>query len=238
MLPSLRDWSKKNMTINEYFGDWLKVIDRNELNRVTKTINGLYQTQDVMPEYKNIFKAFHLCPYNNLKIIFIGQDPYPQKGIATGILFGNKEGTKQLSPSLEIIKEACIDYTVPHYSPIKFDITLESWAKQGILMLNSSLTVQVNKPGSHSLIWRPFITRLLKNLSIKETGLVYVLFGKDAQSFKPAINHEYNDIVEIKHPAYYARTNTSLPSDLFRFINRIMYGRYGVSIKFYEQENN
>lgn len=62
------------MTINEYFGDWLKVIDVQTLNRALKTVNNLYQTQSVMPEYKNIFRAFHLCPYNNLRIVFLGQD--------------------------------------------------------------------------------------------------------------------------------------------------------------------
>ena len=222
------------MTIDEYFGDWLKVIDIQTLNRTLKTVNNLYQTQSVMPEYKNIFRAFHLCPYNNLKIIFLGQDPYPQRGVATGVLFGNKMDTKELSPSLEIIKEACIDYTVPH-SPIIFDVTLESWAKQGILMLNSSLTVQENKPGSHSLIWRPFVSKLLQNCSTRETGLVYVLFGKEAQSFKPYINSKYNDIIEVKHPAYYARTNTKLPSQLFRYINQLMLSRYGIPIVWYKE---
>lgn len=222
------------MTINEYFGDWLKVIDVQTLNRALKTVNNLYQTQSVMPEYKNIFRAFHLCPYNDLKIIFLGQDPYPQKGVATGILFGNKSDTEHLSPSLEVIKESCIDYTIPH-SPIIFDVTLESWAKQGILMLNSSLTVQEGKPGSHSLIWRPFVSKLLQNCSKRETGLVYVLFGKEAQSFKPYINHKYNDVLEVNHPAYYARTKTKLPSQLFRYINQVMLSRYDIPIVWYEE---
>jgi uracil-DNA glycosylase len=222
------------LTIEEYFGDWLNVIDIPTLNRTISTINNLYHTQSVMPEYKNIFRAFHLCPYNDLRIIFLGQDPYPQKGVATGVLFGNKENTKELSPSLEVIKEACIDYTIPH-SPIIFDNTLESWAKQGILMINSSLTVQENKPGSHSLIWRPFISKLLQNCSKRETGLVYVLFGKDAQSFKPYIDDKHNDVLEVGHPAYYARTNTKLPTQLFKDINRIMLNRYNIPIKWYDE---
>ena len=79
---------------------------------------------------------------------------------------------------------------------------------------------------------------LIAIIILLSLALVYVLFGKDAQSFKSYIDDKHNDVLEVSHPAYYARTNTSLPSDLFRFINRIMYGRYGVSIKFYEQENN
>lgn len=228
------------MTIDEYFGDWLKVIDKKELLSVTKKINNLYQTQSIMPAYKDIFKAFYICPYNELKVIFIGQDPYPQRGVATGILFGNKPDKKELSPSLEVIKEACIDYTLPH-PPIRFDNTLESWAKQGILMINSSLTTIENKPGTHFYLWRQFMSKLLTNLGNREFGLIYVLFGSQAQLLKPYINHKYNDIVEVKHPAYYARTNTKMSPDLFKFINRVLMGRNGEHIKWFdtygEQEN-
>lgn len=220
------------MTIDEYFGDWLKVIDKKELLSITKKINNLYQTQSIMPDYKDIFRAFHLCPYNDLKVVFIGQDPYPQKGVATGILFGNRPGKKEVSPSLEIIKEACIDYTIPH-PPIQFDNTLESWAKQGILMINSALTTIEDKPGCHFTIWKPFMSKLLTNLGYMHFGLIYVLFGNQAQLLKPYINKEYNDIIEEKHPAYYARTKTRMSSDLFKFINRVLMGRNGECIKWF-----
>lgn len=81
------------MTITEYFKDWYKVIDTKELYSVLNELQNLYSSRSVFPEYKDIFKAFTLCPYNKCRIIFIGQDPYPQKGVATGILFGNKVNT-------------------------------------------------------------------------------------------------------------------------------------------------
>ena len=123
-----------------------------------------------------------LLSEHDVKIVFLGQDPYPQKGVATGVLFGNKEGTTELSPSLEVIKEAAINYETPH-PPLKFDVTLESWAKQGILMINSALTCEMNKVGSHVMLWRPFMSKFLQNLSNSNTGLVYVLFGDQAQTF-------------------------------------------------------
>ena len=79
------------MTAEEYFGEWLRVIDPSELDRVVVKLNRLYQTNKVMPAYEDIFKAFNLCDYNNLKAVFIGQYPYPQRGVATGILFGSLE---------------------------------------------------------------------------------------------------------------------------------------------------
>ena len=217
--------------LEEYFKDWLEVIDINKLFKTVKEINNLYKTKSVMPEYRNIFKAFTLCSLHNLKVVFLGQDPYPQKGIATGILFGNKENSVSLSPSLEIIKEASINYEIPHNS-YKFDITLESWAKQGILLLNSALTVETNKVGSHTMIWRPFISDFLKTLSSKYPGILYVLFGSQAQTFEPYIGKN-NLIMKVQHPAYYARIQKKMPSEIFKQINEIIDGKYRVNINWY-----
>ena len=111
------------MSFEEYFGGWVKVIDKKELNNVVGQVS-LIRRDLLCPAYTNIFKAFNLCSYDSLKVVMIGQDPYPQEGVATGILFGNKEGT-ELSPSLKIVKEACINFEIPHNSVI-FDPTLES----------------------------------------------------------------------------------------------------------------
>lgn len=221
------------MTTEEYFGKWLTVIEENKLDSIVDTMNKLYSTCKVMPAYNDVFKAFHLCPYDALKIVFLGQDPYPQEGVATGILFGNKQNTKSLSPSLEVIKDACIDYTVSH-GPIWFDVTLESWAEQGILMLNSALTVLLNSPTSHTMLWRPFIASLLRNLSIHESGIIYVLFGKQAQTFRPYIKEQFNHVFEVNHPAYYARLNAPMPVELFKEINTLVKGKYGKPIEWYK----
>lgn len=224
------------MTAEEYFGDWLKVIDSFEMKRVLNFLRSI-NPDNLCPAYNNIFKAFNLCPYNNCKVVFIGQDPYPQRGVATGILFGNKPGTKELSPSLEVIKEACIDYNVPH-GPIEFDITLESWARQGILMINSALTCEVGKVNSHMNVWRTFLSKLLRNLSEHESGIIYVLFGTRARTLKPYINKSYNDIIEVEHPAYFARTGQTMPHNIFTDINALLKHRYGTTIEWYHELSN
>jgi uracil-DNA glycosylase len=224
------------MTIEEYFGDWMKVLDRAETMKIMgwlKTVN----PNILCPALPNIFRAFKLCTYADCRIVFIGQDPYPQKDVATGILFGNNAETPEdkLSPSLEVIKESVINYEVPH-NPIIFDNTLESWAKQGVLMINSALTCELNRIGSHVNVWRPFVSKLIKNLSIKETDIIYVLFGKQAQTLKPYIDDKHNDIIEIEHPAYYARTNKIMPHNLFTKINNLLYNKYREKINWYEEE--
>ena len=226
------------MTIEEYFGDWMKVIDRQELIRVSSWLSK-QNPSTLCPSHADVFKAFTLCSLNDCKVIFLGQDPYPQKGVATGILFGNKADTPEdkISPSLDVIKEACINYEIPHQELV-FDNTLESWAKQGILMLNSALTCTVNNIGSHTLNWRQFIVKLLKNMSIREYGIIYVLFGRQAQSFKQYIDAEHNNIIEVEHPSYFARTKTKMPYYTFTIINKLLKDRYGTNIEWYQEYNN
>jgi uracil-DNA glycosylase len=170
----------------------------------------------------------------------LGQDPYPQQNIATGLLFGNKNNTKEseISPSLKIIKEAAMDYEISHYGDT-FDITLESWAKQGVLLFNSALTVEMNKVGSHTMLWRPFISTLIKNISNYNTAIIYVLFGKQAKTFKPYINKTFNYIIEVEHPAYFYRNKMRMPYNIFKDINVILENIYGESIQWYNKlENN
>lgn len=223
------------MTLEEYFGRWMRVVDKKSLEEVLNKLGPEYQRKPICPVQSKVFRAFELCPYDELKVVMLGQDPYPQKGVATGILFGNdKEVTEEnLSPSLKIVKEACINYEIPHNSII-FDQTLESWAKQGILMINSALTVEMNKVGSHVMLWRPFISKLLKNLSDNNTAIIYVLFGRQAQTFKLYIG-KFNHIIEVEHPAYFARTNTKMPSELFRNINNLVKGINKMPIEWYQE---
>lgn len=224
------------MGIREYLGDWMNVIDENELISIMQNLRGLYAAKKICPEQCDIFKAFRLCPYNSLKAVFVGQDPYPQKGVATGILFGNRAEVEEseLSPSLNIVKEAAINFGVPHYC-ITFDQTLESWARQGILMINSALTVEMNKVGSHTMMWRPFISKLLRNISENNLAGVYVLFGKQAQTFKPYINSKSNFIIEVEHPAYFARNGTKMPHQLFADVSNKVKEIYGVPIDWYQE---
>ena len=222
------------MTIQEYFGDWSKVVDLEEANRVIKKLSS--SNHIICPQLKNIFKAFNLCPFKELRVVIIGQDPYPQKGVATGIAFANSLDTQDnsYSPSLEILRESVIDYTIPHRTII-FDPSLEKWEEQGVLLLNSALTCEVGRVGSHYLLWRPFIISLLTNLSKCSSGIVYVLIGSQAQSLEPYINKQFNHVIHIRHPSYYARTKSRMPSDVWQKINNILIGQNGFGIEWYKE---
>lgn len=172
---------------------------------------------------------------------FIGIDTNPvvNRTIvdAQGLLFANSADTKEdnISPSLQVIKEAVINYEIPH-GYIEFDNTMESWAKQGILLINSALTCEVNKVGSHYNIWKNFMSSFLKNMSKINSGIIYVLFGNQAQSFQSFIKGQQYIINEY-HPAYYARRCEKMPYSTFLKINKILVDLYEKGIQFYKEIN-
>ena len=189
----------------------------------------------VVPDKSKVFKAFESCSCKNCKIIMLLKDPYPQKGVATGLALANNEDVNErdLSPSLKVIKHSLIG---DRNNLVDFDNTLNYWAEQGVLLLNSALTTRVGNIGSHIMIWRPFISDFLERLSHNTSGLIYVLFGKQAQSFEPYIDGKMNTILKENHPAYYARLNEDMPIDIFDNINKILYNANGVHINWYKDD--
>lgn len=222
------------MTIEDYFGDWAGIVDLKEANRIISRLSK--SGKAICPQIKDIFKAFRLCPFHSLRSVVIGQDPYPQKGVATGLAFANTSDTpeKLYSPSLEVLKESVIDYTIPH-GTINFEPDLEKWEAQGVLLLNSALSCELGRAGSHFLLWRPFITSFLTNLSKCSSGIVYVLMGSQAQSLEPYISPRFNHVIRIRHPSYYARTKTRMPSDIWQQVNNILIGQNGYGIEWYQE---
>ena len=165
--------------LDSVFGDWMKVLDRDMMEKYRRmlmqtTLNGI----SICPDGGRVFHAFRACDFNNLKVVVLGQDPYFD-GNATGLAFANdifKEGFEDLSPSLKVIRDSVLSLVDSEEMPI-FDPSLESWAEQGILLLNSALTVRTNHPGSHLEAWKPFIQKVLTGISA-ETNCCFLCLVK------------------------------------------------------------
>lgn len=217
----------------EYFGDWLKVLDEGML---TKYGNMLMQVTlnnvSIEPDVEKVFSAFNKCKFNDCCAVILGQDPYPQKGISTGIAFGNNlEKNPRMSPSLEIIFNSVTENSED--MPI-FDTTLESWEKQGILMLNSALTVATGNPGSHSQAWKPFISSFMEKMSVEKPNIYWLLLGKQAWDFKDFIKGSSDNVAMEYHPAYFARNNTKMPSKIWDKMISYVEKTFGKTLKLYE----
>jgi uracil-DNA glycosylase len=187
---------------------WKKVL-KTEFEKpcweaLTKTVKDQYQKTVVYPPAKNIFRAFDLCPLDKVKVVIIGQDPYHGVMQANGLSFSVNDGVR-LPPSLQnIYKEIHNDLGIAP-SP-SGDLT--RWASQGVLMLNSVLTVLANKPASHSgLGWEQFTDAVIKALNENRSNIVYILWGKYAQAKGEVIDRDNNLVLTSAHPSPYSVTN-------------------------------
>lgn len=159
-----------------------------------------------LPPKQNRFRAFELCPLDNVRVVILGQDPYFIQGQADGLAFSTWPHVKRTPNSLgRIFKEYERDLGFP--KPLTN--SLEAWSRNGVLLLNTALTVEEGKPGSHIKLWHRFTTWTLGQLS-KKQGLVYMLWGKHAQQYKGRIDAEKNCILCAGHPSPLNRTDPFL----------------------------
>jgi uracil-DNA glycosylase len=199
-----------------------------------KVLDTLYKLREdgkrFTPPLKQVFRAFEECPIDKLKVIIIGQDPYPHFGVADGLAF-SCSNTGKPQPSLKNVFEA-IDNTVhTDVHDNVHDPDLTRWANQGVLLLNSALTCQVDKVGSHYSIWQEFIAYTMDILNFTDSGLIFVLMGKQAQELEGLIG-EHHYVIKVSHPASAAYTKTVWDcKDVFNEINKIINGLNGPTFK-------
>jgi len=156
----------------------------------------------VYPPGNQMFAAFNDTPFNKVKVVIIGQDPYHGQGQANGLCFSVSPGITP-PPSLKnIFKELHTDLGIP----VPHTGNLESWAKQGVLLLNATLTVRANSPGSHQKKgWETFTDAVIKVISDKKKGIVFLLWGSFAQSKEALIDQNKHFILKAAHPSPLAR---------------------------------
>lgn len=160
-----------------------------------------YQTKTIFPPKQEIFRALNLCPFDDVKVIIIGQDPYHGYRQANGLSFSVRKGVP-IPPSLmNIYQELCSDIGCP--IPNHGDLT--NWAKQGVLLLNNVLTVQQGKPNSHAgKGWETFTLNVVKALNSREKPLVFILWGKNAMEKQQYIDTSRHLVLTSSHPSPYS----------------------------------
>ena len=183
--------SWKDLLSDEFEKDYFK--------KLTDFVRSEYLSgKTVYPAAKKIFNAFNLCPLSNVKVVIIGQDPYHEPGQAHGLCFSVENGI-DLPPSLiNIYKE--IESDLGHKSTTNGD--LSSWAKQGVLLLNSTLTVLAHQAASHSgKGWETFTDAVIKALAQNNKHIVYMLWGSFAQKKAEIVNKDENLVLTSAHPS-------------------------------------
>jgi uracil-DNA glycosylase len=201
-------------------------IQSSDFDKILETLYLLRESgKRFTPPLKDVFKAFEECPEKDLKVIIIGQDPYPHMNVADGIAFScSRTGKPQ--PSLKFIFEE-IERTVYQEWPTHQDPDLSRWAKQGVLLINTALTCELDKVGSHYDIWNDFIMYLLDMLNLTNSGLIFVLLGAKAQELEAVLGPNHY-ILKASHPASAVYSGGKWDcKDVFNKVNEIIVANNG-----------
>lgn len=200
--------------------DW-DLILKDELNKeyfikLIDIIKKEYSSKTIYPKQTDLFKAFRNTSYNDTKVVILGQDPYHGEGEAEGLSFSVKEGIRK-PPSLQnILKELNSDLNCE----IPESGSLKKWTDEGVLLLNTVLTVEKDKPASHKgLGWETFTDSVIKKLNEKETPIVFILWGNFAKSKKSLITNKNHLIIESAHPSPFSANNGFFGSKPFSKTN-------------------
>ena len=191
----------KNIKIHE---SWLKFIksefDKEYMNSIKKSILNFKKSGKIIyPKNNEIFNAINLTDFEKTKVIILGQDPYHGPGQAHGLSFSVKDGIKPPPSLINIFKEIESDLSI---NVEKGNGNLTRWAKQGVLLLNSLLTVEKGKPLSHKEIgWETLTDKIIEVLNQNKRGLVFILWGSHARSKKYLISQNKNLVIESAHPS-------------------------------------
>lgn len=176
----------------------------------------------IYPPGPLIFNAFDKTPFDNVKVVIIGQDPYHNKGQAHGLSFSVPDGVPKPPSLLNIFKELRRDVGLE----INENGNLGKWAGQGVLLLNASLTVRQNEPGSHSQIgWLQFTDSVIKKISNQKEGVVFLLWGKFAQEKQSLIDETKHFVLKAAHPSPFSADKGFFGCRHFSKTNELLMGQ-------------
>lgn len=181
----------------------------------------------IYPPGPLIFNAFKQTPFDKVEVVLLGQDPYHNKGQAHGLSFSVPDGVPKPPSLINIFKELQNDLGID----IPESGNLEKWAQQGVLLLNASLTVRQNEPGSHARIgWLQFTDNVIKKISDEKEGIVFLLWGKFAQEKQALIDETKHFVLKAAHPSPFSASNGFFGCKHFSKTNELLMKQHKTPI--------
>lgn len=194
-------------------------LEKDYMISLKNFLTGERQDYLVYPKEEEAFNAFHKTPFNKLKIVLLGQDPYHGEGQAHGLSFSVPKEVKTPPSLINIFKEIENDLNIKNHG--KGDLT--KWAEQGVLLLNSTLTVRKNMAGSHqNKGWEQFTDKVISTISSKKEGVIFLLWGKFAQNKQKLIDKSKHHILMSSHPSPLSSYRGFLGCKHFSECNKIL----------------
>ncbi len=202
-----------------------KEFEKPYFQQLTDFVKNEYKTAVVYPPGPEIFRAFDHCPFHQVKVVIIGQDPYHGPGQANGLCFSVRNRQKMPPSLVNIFKELHQDLG----KPMPASGELERWAQQGVLLLNATLTVRASSPGSHQHKgWETFTDAVIQLLSQEKENLVFILWGAYAQKKGEVIDRSKHHVIMSPHPSPFSADRGFFGSKPFSKTNAYLKSR-GIS---------
>ena len=187
--------------------------------KIKEFIDREYASKTIYPPYDEIFNAFRLTPLSNVKVVILGQDPYHEKGQAHGLAFSTPGGRPIPRSLKNIFKEITAEYGYP----LPDSGCLEPWAKQGVFLLNTVLTVEDGNANSHSKCgWQTFTDNVIKVLNTQTQPIVYMLWGKQAEKKKELITNPNHLVLISSHPSPFSARRGFFGCNHFKLANEFL----------------
>ena len=187
--------------------------------QLDKTLEKDYTTEIIYPPKNLVFNAFNKTPFNQVKVVLLGQDPYHGSGQAHGLCFSVPSGIKPPPSLVNVFKELNSDLGIP----VPSHGNLEPWANQGVFLLNATLTVKAKQPLSHHQMgWETFTDHVIEILSKEKTGIVFLLWGRNAQEKEQLIDTTKHFVLKAAHPSPYSASNGFFGCKHFSKTNKIL----------------
>ena len=205
------------------FGGWAAYFDKFNLRGKIEEILSKLENEEYYPSKENIFRAIQEVSPENVKVVIVGQDPYHENGQANGFAFAVNKGVRTPPSLVNIFKEIKLEY-----GEMPTDTTLLEWAKQGVLLLNTTLTVSKGIANSHSEFgWRSITDSIMQILNNMPQHIVYLLWGNSAQQFKQVLNNPRQLVLSTSHPSPLSAHRGFLGCDHFKKANEYLK-KYGL----------
>ena len=205
------------------FGGWSAYFDKFNLRGKIEEVLSKLENEEYYPSKENIFRAIQEVSPENVKVVIVGQDPYHEKGQANGLAFAVNKGVRTPPSLVNIFKEIKLEY-----GEMPTDTTLLEWAKQGVLLLNTTLTVSKGIANSHSEFgWRSITDSIMQILNNMPQHIVYLLWGNSAQQFKQVLNNPRQLVLSTSHPSPLSAHRGFLGCDHFKKANEYLK-KYGL----------
>tara|TARA_B110000977_G_scaffold152345_1_gene193445 strand:- start:840 stop:1520 length:681 start_codon:yes stop_codon:yes gene_type:complete len=206
----IKETLKEDLEVSGWHKILSPFLDSEGFDNITDTLTRLVdQDRRFTPKLKDAFNAFKETKLSDVKVVIVGQDPYPQLGVADGIAF-SCSNTGKPQPSLRYIMKELGDTSV--------NIDLKRWCKQGVLLINTAQTCEVNKIGSHYDIWKPFTEYIFESINKIDKDIIFVLMGRKAEAWQLIIPGQ--KILKCPHPAAAAYNGGTWKADnIFERVN-------------------